>query len=154
MDTIRLVDGSGLSRQNFLTPAQVTNVLRGAESRPWFDTWYASLPIACVNPRLEGGTLRSRMCGTAAAGNVHAKTGSLTRVSALGGYVTTKDGERLTFSVILNYFDASLSATGVQDQIAVRLANFSRTSSASAVPAAPKRSAVPEGVECSWVKAC
>ncbi|MBM7784296.1 D-alanyl-D-alanine carboxypeptidase/D-alanyl-D-alanine endopeptidase [Tenggerimyces flavus] len=154
MGTIRIVDGSGLSRQDFLTPVQVTNLLRGAESQPWFDTWYASMPIACKNPRFEGGTLRSRMCNTEAAGNVHAKTGSLTRVTALGGYVTSKDGERLTFSIILNYFDASLPAKGIEDQIAIRLANFSRTAPPSVRVPALKRSTGPADVECSWVKAC
>ena len=78
-DDIALVDGSGLSRMDYVSSEQVSNVLLGATSRPWFAGWYAALPIAGESDRMVGGTLRSRMVGTPAAGNVHAKTGSTDR---------------------------------------------------------------------------
>ena len=61
---------------------------------PWFQQWYDALPIAGNPDRFIGGTLRSRMRDTPAANNLHGKTGSLTGVTALSGYVTDKDGRR------------------------------------------------------------
>jgi serine-type D-Ala-D-Ala carboxypeptidase/endopeptidase (penicillin-binding protein 4) len=66
--------------------------------------------------------LRHRMKGTAAAGNVQAKTGALTGVTSLSGYVTTKDGEQLLFSVIINNY-LSDKTVEVLDAIAITLAN-------------------------------
>jgi D-alanyl-D-alanine carboxypeptidase/D-alanyl-D-alanine-endopeptidase (penicillin-binding protein 4) len=156
-DALRLVDGSGLSRQDFVAPRQVTDLLIAARSQPWFDTWYAALPIAGESDRFVGGTLRSRMVGTPAAGNVHAKTGSLTAVSGLSGYVASADGEPLVFSVLQNYY-LGVNAKQVEDQIAIRLAQFTRTPEAAAkargIPSVPKTDYGPDGVECSWVKAC
>jgi D-alanyl-D-alanine carboxypeptidase/D-alanyl-D-alanine-endopeptidase (penicillin-binding protein 4) len=156
---LRLVDGSGLSRQDFVPADQIGNLLVAARSRPWFDTWYDALPIAGVSERMVGGTLRSRMTGTRAAGNVHAKTGSLTAVSGLSGYVTAADGEPLVFSIVQNYFLGDVNAKQVEDQVAIRLAEFSRTDDSAAptqarIPAVPKTDYGPDGVECSWVKAC
>jgi D-alanyl-D-alanine carboxypeptidase len=65
------------------------------------------------------------MRNTAAANNLRAKTGSLTDVSALSGYVRTKDGERLVFSMIMNGYTAS-SLRQLQDRIGVTLAEFQR----------------------------
>ena len=156
-DALRLVDGSGLSRQDFVAPRQVTDLLIAARGQPWFETWYAALPIAGESDRFVGGTLRSRMVGTPAAGNVHAKTGSLTAVSGLSGYVASADGEPLVFSVLQNYY-LGVNAKQVEDQIAIRLAQFSRTpgtaAAAQGIPAVPKTDYGPDGVECSWVKDC
>ena len=69
------------------------------------------------------GSLRSRMQNTAAAGNIHAKTGTLRWADALSGYVTTAAGEPLVFSIMLNRMDAS--AREAIDAIGVMLAEFS-----------------------------
>ena len=71
--------------------------------------------------------LQNRMRGTAAQGNLRAKTGSMSNIRTLAGYVTTADGERLAFAVLVNNFEGT-GAVAVQaiDAIAVRLASFSR----------------------------
>ncbi|MFU8854238.1 D-alanyl-D-alanine carboxypeptidase/D-alanyl-D-alanine-endopeptidase [Micromonospora sp. SL1-18] len=152
--TLRQRDGSGLSRANMIPPAQFVSLLAAARTEPWFDTWYAALPVAGNAERFVGGTLRSRMRGTAAANNVHAKTGSLTGASALSGYVTDADGHVLAFSIVLNNYLAS-SVKGLEDQIAIALASYTEigtTMARVAVPTAPESPLVPDGLECSWVK--
>jgi D-alanyl-D-alanine carboxypeptidase/D-alanyl-D-alanine-endopeptidase (penicillin-binding protein 4) len=118
--TLFLVDGSGLSRMDHVAPDQLTELLLAARTKPWFADWYASLPIAGVSDRMVGGTLRSRMANTPAADNVHAKTGSLTGVSSLSGYVTAASGELLVFSMITN--NTLANAKPIEDAVAIRLA--------------------------------
>jgi D-alanyl-D-alanine carboxypeptidase/D-alanyl-D-alanine-endopeptidase (penicillin-binding protein 4) len=116
------VDGSGLSRQDLVSPHNLVRLLRAMHDRPDFQTFYDALPIAGVD-----GTLRRRMLRSLAAGNCHAKTGSLTHVSALSGYVATRDGEMLVFSIMMNNQLAPGSAcTSVQDAIVELLAGYAR----------------------------
>jgi D-alanyl-D-alanine carboxypeptidase/D-alanyl-D-alanine-endopeptidase (penicillin-binding protein 4) len=157
--TMRMVDGSGLSRRDLTTPMHLAGLLRAAQHRSWFPAWYESLPIAGESDRMVGGTLRSRMRGTPAAGNVHAKTGTLTGVTALSGYVTSADGERLIFSVVFNNH-LSGKPSDLEDRIAVRLARFSRSEPVG-VQTGPYRPDPPKyqdaragDLECSWLKAC
>ncbi|MBB5132565.1 D-alanyl-D-alanine carboxypeptidase/D-alanyl-D-alanine-endopeptidase (penicillin-binding protein 4) [Thermocatellispora tengchongensis] len=152
--TSRLRDGSGLSRVDGLTPAGLTSLLIALRAKPWFPTWYAALPVAGEPGRMVGGTLRSRMRGTPAAGNVHAKTGSLTGVTSLSGYVTSADGEPLVFSIMINQY-LSASPKDIEDQIAVRLARFSRTTPADVPATTRARTAGGQDagdLECSWRK--
>ncbi|MEU6073368.1 D-alanyl-D-alanine carboxypeptidase/D-alanyl-D-alanine-endopeptidase [Micromonospora sp. NPDC047074] len=152
--TLRQRDGSGLSRRNLIPADEFVDLLTAVRAEPWFDTWYAALPIAGDAERFVGGTLRSRMRGTPAAGNVHAKTGSLTGVSGLSGYVTDADGRLLAFSILLNNYLAS-SVKNLEDQIAIALAAYTEqgpTGARVAPPAAPDTPLAPEGRECSWVK--
>lgn len=148
-------DGSGLSRRNLVPPAAIAALLDAAQTRPWFDVWYDALPIAGQADRMVGGTLRSRMVGTLAAGNLHGKTGTLTGASSLSGYVTDADGERLIFSIVFNDH-LSGKPSDLEDRIAVRLANYSQDGAAAAEPLAIEPPAVrlPADVECSWVKDC
>ncbi|MEV0585609.1 D-alanyl-D-alanine carboxypeptidase/D-alanyl-D-alanine-endopeptidase [Nonomuraea sp. NPDC050310] len=149
---LNLRDGSGLSRRDGVSTGSITQLLVAARGKPWFQTWYNSLPIAGDPDRLVGGTLRSRMRNTPAAGNVHAKTGSLTGVTSLSGYVTSADGEPLAFSVMLNQY-LSGSPKDIEDKIAVRLANFRRSAPDAAAP--ELRSGDPVSypdLECSWLK--
>ena len=162
---LRATDGSGLSRADLVEPDQITTLLAAVRSEPWFTTWYDALPIAGNPDRMVGGTLRHRMAGTPAANNVHAKTGSLTSVSALSGYVTDADGDPLAFSVMENnQVDAPI--TDIEDAIAVRLAEFSRTEATSggawarqlrpggaAIPRPLPDGRDPAGLECSWTRA-
>jgi D-alanyl-D-alanine carboxypeptidase/D-alanyl-D-alanine-endopeptidase (penicillin-binding protein 4) len=118
------VDGSGLSRYNYVTPEALVRLLRVMSRRPEFDAFYQALPIAGVD-----GTIRSRMRGTRAEDNARAKTGYIANARALSGYVTTLDGEMLAFSMIANNFDASVDAAEYLQDLAVeRLANFTRGS--------------------------
>jgi serine-type D-Ala-D-Ala carboxypeptidase/endopeptidase (penicillin-binding protein 4) len=161
--TYRMVDGSGLSRMDMLTAEQITNLLLAARGEPWFDQWYAALPIAGQPDRFVGGTLRARMRNTPAAGNVHAKTGSLTGVTALSGYVTAASGEPFVFSIMFNNH-LSPNPKDIEDAIAVRLANFQGTADqhvsqldvASPPLPADDPTTTPDesSLECAWVKAC
>ena len=73
------------------------------------------------------GTLANRMKGTPAEGNARGKTGSLSNVRALSGFVTTADGEPLVFSIIANNFDTGADVINkATDAIVVRLATFRR----------------------------
>lgn len=155
---IRQVDGSGLSRHNLLTPSMIIDLLVGAKDAPWFDTWYAALPVACEPDPLVGGTLASRMCGTPAAGNVHGKTGSMTSVSALSGYVTDADGRELVFSVLVNDYLYS-TVKDIEDQIAAVAAGHGAEATEAEITtfAEVDRIEEPEedanaDLECSWVE--
>jgi serine-type D-Ala-D-Ala carboxypeptidase/endopeptidase (penicillin-binding protein 4) len=120
-----LADGSGLSRQDLVSPRNLVRLLAAMDRRPDRDAFFDSLPVAGVD-----GTLRHRMAGTAAAGAVRAKTGTLTHVTALSGVATTHDGERLAFSILTNNYPGALSGPGgprvMEDAVAVALAEFRR----------------------------
>ena len=90
-------DGSGLSRHDMVTPRAMLSLLRYAQTRPWFESFFASLPVAGVD-----GTLEERMKNTPAAGRVHAKTGSVEHVRTLSGFADTAGGRRLAFSFMTN----------------------------------------------------
>ena len=121
-DAYVIADGSGLSRYDYVAPETLARVLVGMARRPDFDAFYRALPIAGVD-----GTIASRMRGTAAAGNVHAKTGSIANVRSLSGYVTSADGERFVFVMIANHFTVPRRVIEVaQDHVMERLANFRR----------------------------
>jgi D-alanyl-D-alanine carboxypeptidase/D-alanyl-D-alanine-endopeptidase (penicillin-binding protein 4) len=113
-------DGSGLSDQDLLTPETIVRVLDRIQSDTAFATYYNSMPIAGID-----GTIQTRMKGTPAEGNVHAKTGTLSKARSLSGYVTTAEGERLIFSILANNTTTPGSAvTHVADQIAIALASY------------------------------
>jgi len=117
-----LRDGSGMSHKNLVTANEVTKLLYTAQTKPWYPAFLNALPVAGNGERFVGGTLRNRMTGTTAAGNVQAKTGALNGVTALSGYVTTKDGEILTFSIMINNY-LSDTTPEILDRIAIALAN-------------------------------
>ncbi len=103
MAGITLVDGSGLTRSNKITPRAMVTLLTKVQRQSWFKAYYDALPVAGDPRRLVGGTMSSRLVGTKAAKNAHAKTGSLTGVTALSGYVTGANGRFYAFSMISNY---------------------------------------------------
>jgi D-alanyl-D-alanine carboxypeptidase/D-alanyl-D-alanine-endopeptidase (penicillin-binding protein 4) len=103
-----------------LTPETIVRVLDRIQRDTAFAYYYNSMPIAGVD-----GTIEKRMKGTAAEGNVHAKTGTLSKARSLSGYVTTADGERLIFSVLANNTTTPGSmVTGIADRIGAALASY------------------------------
>ncbi|MEH2259610.1 D-alanyl-D-alanine carboxypeptidase/D-alanyl-D-alanine endopeptidase [Nostoc sp.] len=105
-----LVDGSGLSRRNLVTPEAFVQTLRGMAKTPTAYIYRASLPVAG-----KSGTLKSRFQDTPAEGIVQAKTGTLTGVVSLSGYMNAPKYEPLVFSIIVNQSDQS--ATVVRQAI-------------------------------------
>jgi len=97
--TYRMVDGSGLSNQNYLTPELLVNLLNNMYQSQHFELFRQSLPIAG-----EDGTLANRMKNSPAHRKVMAKTGTLTSVSALSGYVMARNGHLLAFSIMIQNF--------------------------------------------------
>ncbi len=115
---VNLVDGSGLSRSDQASPRDVAHLLDAMRDEPGFSSLYASLPIAG-----RDGTLATRMRSGAARGDCHAKTGTLTGVSALSGYCRSRSGRTLVFSV-LNTGMNLYTAHAVQDRVAQALAGW------------------------------
>ena len=112
---VRIVDGSGLSRLDRLTTQAVVAMLRSS----WLDQDLREILISSLPVAGRSGTLDSRMRGTAAAGRVRAKTGTLNEASALSGYVR----RRYAFSVIQNGSPLSIYwARRAQDRFATVLA--------------------------------
>jgi serine-type D-Ala-D-Ala carboxypeptidase/endopeptidase (penicillin-binding protein 4) len=155
-----------LSRRNWLPGNEIVDMLLAIQDEAWFDAWYESMPVAGVNERMIGGTLRNRMAGTAAEDNVRAKTGSLTGASALSGYVTTADDDELVFAIVLNYYLSGKPAD-LEDGIAVRLAEHTADGEVAvhtfrgSEPAEPSPEQLGEHapadaaeLECSWTKSC
>ena len=115
-----IADGSGLSRVNHVTPRTLVGLLTFLDQKfpkESKNVWQAALPIGGVD-----GTLRNRFKNTPAQNNVIGKTGTLSGVSALSGYVSGKSGKRYVFSLLMNNFVSSAEARGVQDVIVTMLA--------------------------------
>ncbi len=90
-------DGSGLCRNNLISASTLLDILKSANKSGMQEAFASTLSIAGVD-----GTLKKRMRNTAAESNLIAKTGTLRNASALAGYCTTLDGERLAFAFIFN----------------------------------------------------
>ena len=112
-------DGSGMSRENLVTPHAVVQLLSYAAGQPWGKAWQDTLSIAGID-----GSLANRFKGTTAEGRVHAKTGALGHVNALSGYATTVNGVPIAFSILTNNHKlASKRALDVLDQIVLAIVN-------------------------------
>jgi D-alanyl-D-alanine carboxypeptidase/D-alanyl-D-alanine-endopeptidase (penicillin-binding protein 4) len=117
-DAIVMRDGSGLSRQNYVTADAIVIVLK----RMWQDERMRGRFLPLLPVAGHDGTLESRMKGTILNGRVQAKTGTISNVRSLSGFVDTKSGEKLVFSMIANHFTASSAAIdGVVEKALVRL---------------------------------
>ena len=109
-----LLDGSGLSRLDLITPATVVKLLRFMYDSPARENWLSILPVGG-----QDGTLSNRFGGTPAAGRVYAKTGSLSHVTALSGYIQRLDGNWVAFSILVNNYGGRGvgEVRGVMDRI-------------------------------------
>lgn len=122
-EATELADGSGLSRYNQIAPIALNRLLIVLWHHPDRETLIDALPIAGVD-----GTLEWRMRGTAAENNARAKTGSLEAVRGLSGYVRSRDGQTLIFTLLVNGYDGSGSAArAIEDLIVEQLALFRRS---------------------------
>ncbi|HCY77133.1 MAG TPA: D-alanyl-D-alanine carboxypeptidase/D-alanyl-D-alanine-endopeptidase [Ignavibacteriales bacterium] len=118
----RFVDGSGVSHYNVVSAELLVNILKYFYDKhpELYEILYNSFPIAGVD-----GTLEYRMRKTSAWNNVHAKTGTLTGVSTLSGYLTTKKNHLIAFSILMqNYVGWSSKAKDLQDEICRILAEI------------------------------
>jgi D-alanyl-D-alanine carboxypeptidase/D-alanyl-D-alanine-endopeptidase (penicillin-binding protein 4) len=118
-----LSDGSGLSRDDLVTPRAVVQLLRYISQQPWGADYIASFPIAGLD-----GTLENRMKDTAASGRILAKTGSLEHVRAISGYAATVGGEHLIFTIFGNNGSHGHDATVAMDAVAVAMVETLGTS--------------------------
>lgn len=121
-----LADGSGLSRGNRVAPSMVVRLLDRMAARNEGTALRASLPLAGAT-----GTLSGRMRGTAAAGRCRAKTGTLSNVSALAGWCTTRGGRRVSFAILMNGVSVP-TARARQDRIAAAIADWTDRPAATA----------------------
>jgi len=105
-----LYDGSGLSGHDMVTPRAMTGLLVYAAKQPWFAGFKAALPVGGVD-----GTLASRFGppGSALAGRVFAKTGTLGESRDLSGYLATATGQTLVFSVLVDNHPPTTTADRV-----------------------------------------
>jgi serine-type D-Ala-D-Ala carboxypeptidase/endopeptidase (penicillin-binding protein 4) len=101
-DEYAFYDGSGLSRQNLVTPHALVKLLVYDSKQPWGAQFSDTLPVAGID-----GSLTERFRGSLANGKLHAKTGSLKNVNALSGYATTSSGRRIAFSIMVNNHNVS-----------------------------------------------
>jgi D-alanyl-D-alanine carboxypeptidase/D-alanyl-D-alanine-endopeptidase (penicillin-binding protein 4) len=120
----KLVDGSGLSRKNLISPEALVQVLQAMAASPEAAVFRASLPVAGVN-----GTLTSRFRRTPAEGMVQAKTGTLMGAISLSGYVNSPQYEPLAFSILVNQSEQPASAIRQAiDDVVVLLTQLRRCS--------------------------
>ncbi|NND71914.1 MAG: D-alanyl-D-alanine carboxypeptidase/D-alanyl-D-alanine-endopeptidase [Rhodothermales bacterium] len=119
----QLVDGSGLSRYNLVRSGMTMSLLKymwNHDDRNVFSAFYESLPIGGID-----GTLSGRYPAGSARGNVHAKTGTVSNVSTLAGYVNSADGTPLAFVIMANHFSVPTSEVrSSQDFVVEQLANL------------------------------
>lgn len=122
-DAYVMYDGSGLSRYDYVTAGTLTTVLERMYRDPRHrDAFLATLPIAG-----RDGTLASRLVRTRAEGNTLAKTGSISNVRALSGFVRTRDDEMLAFSILANDFPIQAATVNYIADLAIEiLSNFTR----------------------------
>jgi D-alanyl-D-alanine carboxypeptidase/D-alanyl-D-alanine-endopeptidase (penicillin-binding protein 4) len=118
-----IVDGSGLSRYNYVTASTLVAVLERMYNDPRHrEAFVGALPIAG-----RDGTIETRLRKTRAEGNAVAKTGSISNARSLSGFVRTRGGEMLVFSILANDFVIpATTITWMADLAVEMLSNFSR----------------------------
>jgi D-alanyl-D-alanine carboxypeptidase/D-alanyl-D-alanine-endopeptidase (penicillin-binding protein 4) len=131
-DAVQVSDGSGLSLLDEATPRSLVQLLAYMRRSPEGPEFVRSLPLV-------GEGMTSRMTSTAAAGRLRAKTGTLSTVSALSGYVTTAGGEELAFAMIVNNAPNVNRARQVQDSVGAFLAQWLRPAVAAPAPSPGER---------------
>jgi D-alanyl-D-alanine carboxypeptidase/D-alanyl-D-alanine-endopeptidase (penicillin-binding protein 4) len=111
----RIVDGSGVSHYNLVSVELIMRLLKYMYNQPEniFNTFLNSLPISGID-----GTLKNRMKNEVTYSKVFAKTGTLSGVSCLSGYMKNQKGEMIAFSIFIqNFVGSSKQARDIQDDI-------------------------------------
>lgn len=111
----RVTDGSGLSYYNLTTAELLSKILvyMYGQDKTTFNAFLASLPVGGVD-----GTLSNRYKNSPAKGNVFAKTGTISGVASLSGYIKTKKENWLAFSILIqNYVGSASEARKIQDKL-------------------------------------
>ncbi len=115
-------DGSGLTRYNYISPEQIVTILEYMYRSDLKKEWMELFPIAGID-----GTLSGRMKGTKAQDNVRAKTGTISAVRGLSGYLSTDEGEEIVFSFLINGHLRSTRETDyITDNVLKIIAEFNR----------------------------
>lgn len=109
MNGFSFMDGSGLSKSNMVTPIAQVKFLTALMSEPYYKDFFESLPVAG-----QSGTLKKMFFGNA-YGQIFAKTGTLNKVKTLAGYIKTRSGRTLAFSLLINNYSGSV------DQVKARM---------------------------------
>ncbi len=118
-DKIQMNDGCGLSRDNLLTPRFQTSLLQFISERPYFELFLKTLAVSGTD-----GTLKNRLSAAQVKGSIYAKTGSLKGVMTLSGYMTTKSGRNLVFSIFANNVNSTARVKKTIDQICSLFVNL------------------------------
>jgi len=106
-------DGSGLSRQNLVTPHAIAQMLRYASAQPWGTAYKSTFPVSGID-----GSLSDRLSAPRLQSRILGKTGSLGGVKTLSGYATTDTGQTVAFSILSNNFNLpSKRVTDTIDQV-------------------------------------
>lgn len=103
MNNWRFEDGSGISHKNRVSANELTLLLYKMTSEPNYQVFYSSLPIGGQSNRMVGGSLKNRFTASSAKNLVVAKTGSISGVYTLSGYVTAKSGNTYVFTIMTQY---------------------------------------------------
>ena len=124
----QLNDGSGLSRYDHTSPAQIVTLLQKQQSDRDF---VGSLAVAGVS-----GTMQDEMLGSRAVGNCRGKTGTLIDVANLVGYCTARNGDTLAFAFMMQGISDTNYGHSLEDEMGVALANYNGPGAAQSVPGA------------------
>src|SRR5699024_2994286 len=108
---------------NLVSANFFTELLLAVQDQPWFSYFEKSFSLSGSQDPDIGGTLAYRLFDEDTKGKVMAKTGTLNKVSSLSGYVTTKDDQRLSFSILMNNYIRE-PVTQIQDEIVSVLAEM------------------------------
>jgi D-alanyl-D-alanine carboxypeptidase/D-alanyl-D-alanine-endopeptidase (penicillin-binding protein 4) len=116
---VHAVDGSGLTRSNRASPAQVVGLLRSMRDTDVGDEFIQDLALTG-----QEGTVADRMHGTAAYGRCRTKTGTISAVSNLSGYCFNRSGRVMIFSILMGSVRDLSLAHLEQDLIAGEVASY------------------------------
>ncbi len=122
-DTLVIRDGSGISHIDLIPANEISALLYAAQKQKWYPSYLKSLPVAGEKDKIVGGSLRYRMKTAPLQGNVKAKTGTLSTITSLSGYVKSESGEHLIFSILLNNLTDESKGKKIEDKLCSILVN-------------------------------